>query len=85
MEIRLFQSLNHQEFNLKVQLLMKSGSPIVPNPCATLVSKENKRETKAIVWTYMKWNPCNCIIMGLVLGYYLSKVTNRNTPCMSVM
>ena len=73
MEIRLFQSLNHRDVNL-----IKRGYHIVPNPSTTLVSMENKGETKAIVLTYLKWNPCNCILMGLVLWYYLSKVTNKH-------
>ena len=37
MEIRLFQSLNHEEGILKVQLLIKSGYHIVPNPSTALI------------------------------------------------
>jgi hypothetical protein len=35
-EITLFQLLNHQEDNLKVHLLIKSGRYSVPNPSTTL-------------------------------------------------
>ena len=35
--IRLFQSLNHQKGSLKVQILIKSGYYIVPNPSITLI------------------------------------------------
>ena len=36
-EVRPFQSLNHQEGNLKVLVLIKSSYYIVPNPSTTLV------------------------------------------------
>ena len=36
-EIILFQWLNNQEGNLKVQLLIKIGYYIVPNPSITLI------------------------------------------------
>ena len=36
MEVRLPHPLNHQEGNLKVQLLIKSGNYILPNPSITL-------------------------------------------------
>ena len=35
-EIRHFWSPNHQEVNLKVQLLIKSGHYIVPDPSTPL-------------------------------------------------
>ena len=38
MEIRLFESLNHQEDNLKVWLLIKSVFYIVPKSSITLLS-----------------------------------------------
>ena len=40
MEIRLFQSFNHQEFILKVQLLISSSYYIVPNPSTTLIERK---------------------------------------------
>ena len=70
--------INHKEVNLKVRLLIKSGYHIVPNPSTTLLSTENKGETKAIVQTYLKLNPCNCLLYHN--GYYLSKVTNKQIP-----
>ena len=36
-EISPFQSLNYQEGNLKVQLLIKTGYYIVPNPSTYLI------------------------------------------------
>ena len=38
-DIVLFQSLNHQEGNLKVRLLIKGSYYIVPNPSITLLHK----------------------------------------------
>ena len=38
-EITLFQFLNHQEYNLKVRLIIKSGYYIVPNPSTILKSR----------------------------------------------
>jgi len=37
MEIRLFKSLNHEEGNLKMQLLIKGGYYIVPDPSTALI------------------------------------------------
>ena len=37
MEIKLFQSINHQKGDLKVQFLIKSNYIIVPNPTTTLM------------------------------------------------
>ena len=44
-DIILFQLLNYQEGNLKVQSLTKSGYYIVPNPSTTLFHMYEKKHT----------------------------------------
>ena len=77
-KIRFSQSLNHQEGNLKVWFLIKSGCYILPNPSTSLiwpiVFKNSNQPTQ--------WHQLNIKMQFLKLSTYVDVIlTKRGLLC----